>query len=176
MIKANITEKELREKLIKLALLQYHKLYVHGKNGPDTYDCAGLAWYLYNEICKLNLYNGGFGLSTTTKIMTNNTGFLTLFDEWEKNKDLSLIKEGDIVFFHRQSLNESNPTEFNKYPGHCGVYLGDYRFIHASRPKQKVIISDFTKNEYWKNVLVGFKNIIDEYLNEEKDSYIYKLK
>ena len=93
----------------------------------------------------------------------------------EKNKDLSLIKEGDIVFFHRQSLNDSNPTEFNKYPGHCGIYLGDYKFIHASRPKQKVIISDFTKNEYWINVLVGFKNIVDEYLIEE-DSYIYKLK
>ena len=52
MIKANTLEKELRDKLIHLARLQRHKLYVHGKHGPDTFDCAGLVWFLYNEILK----------------------------------------------------------------------------------------------------------------------------
>lgn len=99
MIKATTSEFELRNKLINLALLQYQKLYVHGQNGPDTYDCAGLVWYLYNEICKLNLYKNGFGLSTTTKIMTNNYGDLILFDESLKIKDIDSIKKGDIVFF-----------------------------------------------------------------------------
>ena len=136
-------------------------MYEHGKNGPDTFDCAGLAWYIYNEICNINLYCEGFGLSTTTKIMTCKYGKLKLFEENDINKDLNLIKNGDIVFFHRQSLKENIPTENNKYPGHCGIYLGDKKFIHASMPKQKVIISDFNKNDYWLKILVGSKNIFN---------------
>lgn len=162
MIKTNINEIKLRTKIIKLALLQYNKPYEHGKNGPDTFDCAGLAWFVYNLICNINLYNEGFGLSTTTKIMTSKYGKNTLFKEDDKDKDLSLIKSGDIVFFHRQSLKDNSPTENNKYPGHCGIYLGEQKFIHASMPKQKVIISNFTKNEYWLKVLVGSKNIFDK--------------
>lgn len=159
MIKANINETELRYKIIKLALLQYHKLYVHGSNGPDTFDCAGLVWFIYNEILNINLYENGFGLSTTTKIMTSNLGKITLFEEDNMNKDLSLIKDGDIVFFHRQSLNDRIPKTDNKYPGHCGIYLGNNNFIHASRAKMKVVISNFEKNNYWKDVLVASKDV-----------------
>lgn len=159
MIKANINETELRYKIIKLALLQYHKLYVHGSNGPDTFDCAGLVWFIYNEILNINLYENGFGLSTTTKIMTSNLGKITLFEEDNMNKDLSLIKDGDIVFFHRQSLNDRIPKNDNKYPGHCGIYLGNNNFIHASRAKMKVVISNFEKNNYWKDVLVASKDV-----------------
>lgn len=169
MIKANINEIELRYKIIKLALLQYNKLYVHGSNGPDTFDCAGLVWFIYNEILNINLYENGFGLSTTTKIMTSNLGKTTLFEEDNMNKDLSLIKDGDIVFFHRQSLNDRTPKISNKYPGHCGIYLGNNNFIHASRAKMKVVISNFEKNNYWKDVLVASKDVfIDDNIQNIK--------
>lgn len=173
VIKANTIEIQLRNELVKLALLEYKKLYEYGKNGPNTFDCAGLVWYVYNKIFNLNLYDGGIGLSTSTKIMTCKYGKLTLFEENNMDKNLSLIKKGDIIFFHRQSLNDNSPTENNKYPGHCGIYLGNQRFIHASKPKQKVIISDFTKNEYWLKVLVGIKNILD---NDHKVVYSLMLK
>lgn len=169
MIKA--INDELRTKIIQLALLQHNKLYEHGKNGPNTFDCAGLVWYVYNLICNINLYDNGFGLSTTTKIMTNKYGKNILFNEQDPNKDLSLIKVADIIFFHRQSLKENHPTENNKYPGHCGIYLGNHKFIHASRPKQKVIISDFTQNEYWMKVLVGSKDV---FANQETKKLILK--
>lgn len=159
MIKANTKEIELRYKIVKLALLQHHKKYVHGSNGPYTFDCAGLIWYVYNGIFNINLYENGFGLSTTTKIMTNNFGKLTIFDENSLNKNLSLIRDGDILFFHRQSLNDTVPKKDNKYPGHCGIYLGNNDFIHCSRSKGKVVISNFIKNEYWKSVLVASKDI-----------------
>ncbi|MCI9279695.1 MAG: C40 family peptidase [Bacilli bacterium] len=151
--------------------MQYKKLYEHGKNGPDTFDCAGLVWYIYNEICNINLYYEGFGLSTTTKIMTSKYGKLTLFKENDINKDLNLIKNGDIVFFHRQSLKDNIPTENNKYPGHCGIYLGEQKFIHASMPKQRVVISDFSKNEYWLQVLVGSKDI---FYNFEQENFVFE--
>lgn len=172
MIKANINETELRNKIISLAMLQYKKIYKHGKKGPEVFDCAGLVWYVYNVIFNLNLYSTGVGLSTTTKIMTNKYGNLITFKENDiSSKDLSLIKNGDIVFFHRQSLQDNYPTENNKFPGHCGIYLGEQKFIHASRIKQRVVISDFTKNNYWLKVLVGSKNI---FVDNTQNSLVYK--
>ena len=160
MIKANINDELLRERTIKLAKLQHHKIYEHGKHGPDTFDCAGLVWFIYNEILKLNLYDEGIGLSTTTKIMTSKYGKITLYKEEDLNKDLNLIKNGDIIFFHRQSMDDNEPKENNKYPGHCGIYIGNNKFIHCSRTKGKVIISNFDKNTYWKKLLVASKDII----------------
>lgn len=61
MIKTDTNIKlNTRKKLIELALNQYYKKYEHGKNGPDSFDCAGLAWYLYNEVCNINLYKNRF--------------------------------------------------------------------------------------------------------------------
>ena len=161
VVKADTKELELRYKIIKLALLQYHKAYEHGKHGPDTFDCAGFVWFIYNQILNIDLYEKGFGLSTTTQMMTSHHGTLVLFDEHLLTKDFTLIKTGDIVFFHRQSKKEIIPKDNNKYPGHCGIYLGNNEFIHCSKPKRKVIISNFNKNEYWKNVLVASKNIFE---------------
>ena len=157
----NLNEIILREKLIKLALLQYNKLYVHGKHGPDTFDCVGLVWYLYYQILEIDLYCKGIGISTTTRIMTSIYGNLTLYEENSMNKDLSSIKKGDVILFHRQSMNDNEPRVDNKYPGHCGIYLGDNSFIHCSRPKGKVIISSFD-DVYWKNVLVAAKDIFSD--------------
>lgn len=101
MIKADNYEKILRRKIIELAFLQYYKKYEHGMHGPNSFDCAGLPWFLYHEICDIDIYDNGFGLSTTTKIMTSSYGNLRIFVENDYNKDLNLIKSGDILFFHR---------------------------------------------------------------------------
>ena len=154
MIKANNNEKILREKIVKFALMQYNKPYVHGSNGEDSFDCAGLVWFIYHELFNINIYDGGYGLSTTTKIMTSNYGKL-IFD-----KNIDLINNGDILFFHRQSLNDNIPKVDNKYPGHCGIYLYDNKFIHSLKSEGRVVISNFEKNDYWKKVLVARKNII----------------
>ena len=160
MFKANKVENELREKIIKLAILKRHKEYIHGCHGPEEFDCAGFVWYVYNEVLGLDIYEDGYGLSTTTKIMTSKYGKITLFDEGNIHQNLSLVKKGDILFFHRQAKDEKYPKEDNKYPGHCGIYLGDNKFIHCTRKKEKVIINNFEKSEYWNKVLVASKDII----------------
>jgi len=160
VIKADINREILRQKIIKLALLQYKKKYEHGEHGPDTFDCAGLVWYVYNKICNIDIYTGGTGKSTTTKIMTCDYGERLDFDEFSESKDINLINIGDILFFHRQSKQEFEPTKDNKYPGHCGIYLGDNNFIHCTRTKGKVTIDNF-KKKYWKRILVGSKDIIN---------------
>ena len=162
MIRTNTIEDKIRNELTSFALLQHHKPYEHGSRGLDTFDCAGLVWSTYYEVFKIMIYHDGFGLSTTTKIMTNSYGKLTLFKKTSSYKDLSLVKKGDILFFHRQSLDDDIPKKYNFYPGHCGIYLGDYKFIHALSSVGKVVISDFNKNQYWLNVLVGSKDIVSD--------------
>lgn len=163
-----MNNEELREKIVKLALLQYRKKYVHGKNGPEVFDCAGLVYYVYKEILGINVYENGIGLSTTTKIMTNGKGTLELFGETEE-KNLDSLKKGDILLFHRQSLNDNQPKNDNKYPGHCGIYLGEDKFIHATKIKGEVVVNNLDdvidvskKNKKkWKKILIGYKNIIN---------------
>ncbi len=162
MIKADIIEEELREKIVSLAKHLWHKEYVHGDMGPDTFDCAGFVWYVYNTVLGINIFEEGYGKSTTTKIMTSKIGVVTIYNE-NKIKDISSLKKGDIILFHRQSLKDSEPLPNNKYPGHCGIYLGDNRFIHASSKKKRIIINDFSKSKYWCNVLVGSKDVISSY-------------
>lgn len=175
-IKTDNLQLELRKKIVKLALLQYGKGYEHGEMGLDTFDCAGLVWFLYFSLLDIDIFSTGFGMSTTTKIMTSNCGQLTVFEE-NSRKDLNLIREGDILFFHRQSLSDNEPMIDNYYPGHCGIFLGDKRFIHASKPKEKVIISSFDNNKYWLDVLVGSKDLISDktlLLKAKKWTYLAK--
>ena len=155
-------EKHIREQIITLALDQYKKPYVWGGHGPNNYDCAGLIWYIYNQILGIDIYNNGFGISTTTRMMTSYYGILRLYYEMSNDKDLSVLKPGDIIFFHNQALHDHIPREDNKYPGHCAIYLSDNDFIHASRKIGRVVISNFCKNEYWKRSLVGSKDIVSD--------------
>ena len=101
-------------------------------------------------------------MSTTTEIMTRDYGKLLEFSENECDKNIDLIEKGDVLFFHRQSLTMDHPTFYNKYPGHCGIYLGERKFIHATAPAQMVVISDFNYNPYWYDTLVGVKDFVSD--------------
>ena len=160
MIRANT----IRDQICDLALYQYNKNYVHGSMGPDTFDCAGLVWYIYYYFYQVDIFYGGYGKSTTTKLMTSKYGILTL------GNDLSILNKGDIVLFHRQSLKDYEPRVDNKYPGHCGIYIGDNSFIHASGTEKRVVISNFS-NEYWVKKLVASKDIVS---NLDKKNSVYK--
>ena len=163
-----ISNKEmlLRNKIVELALMQHYKFYDHGKHGPDTFDCAGFVWYIYHEILGIDIYQDGIGLSTTTKIMTSQFGNINYFEDGNINKDLSIVNRGDILLFHRQSLDEFEPKKNNKYPGHCGICIGDNRFIHASSTKGHIAINSFEKSEYWVKKLVASIDIISN-INEK---------
>lgn len=151
-------EDELRAELINLAYYQINKPYMHGMHGPDSFDCAGLIWYLYDEIMHINLYKDGYGVSTTTMIMTSSYGKITYFKENSLDKNINLINPGDILLFHRQSLNDNEPRENNKYPGHCGIYLGNSDFIHCTK-KYNVHLNNLDSDAYWQKKLVASKDI-----------------
>jgi len=129
--------------------------------GPNAFDCSGLTWYVYNEIFGVDINSNGYGLSATTKQMTSDIGNLYLFekDYCIQVQDFTI---GDILFFHRQSLKDNNPMPYNRYPGHCGIYLGNNKFIHALRKQGQILISDLILNNYWSKKLVGRKNLINQ--------------
>ena len=161
MIKANTyTEEDLRNKIIEFAKKQKKKMYVHGTMGPDTFDCAGFVWYVYNEVLGIDIFEGGKGLSTTTMIMTSPNGKLTYYKDNSMDKDIDSINKGDILLFHSQSKDEFEPTEFNKYPGHAGLYIGNRRFIQCTSRQGYVHIANLDKNPHRIKTLVASKNII----------------
>lgn len=152
---------DLRLKIVNYALEQLDKKYVWDKKGPDEFDCSGLTWYVYKNIANIDINKDGYGIGDTTKQMTNNIGHLRLYKKNDDNKfaylkDLNL---GDLIFFHRQSLEDNAPKPTNRYPGHVGIYIGSNSFIHASSDAGKVIISNFVDDSYWLEVMVASRDI-----------------
>ena len=157
MIKPNTLEEKLRNDIISFLKYQHNKKYIHNTYGPDTFDCAGFVWYVYNKVLNINSFDDGYGISTTTKIMTSKYGKIILFNEINNFKNTSLIKKGDILLFHTQSLNEFNPTVNNKYPGHCGIYIGNNKFMHASNKQGKVVYSKLEEDKKLYKKIIGYK-------------------
>ena len=151
----------LRQQIISLSLKQIHKPYKHGSHGPDSFDCAGLVWYIYNEILNIDIYEDGYGISTTGKIMTSKYGKLEIYEDGLKTIKFEEINLGDILFFHRQSKKYNKVTDTNKYPGHVGIYLGEERFIHSTSDFNETNISDFSE-EKWIKKLVSKKDIFSK--------------
>ena len=150
-----------RNNVIELALTKLNKKYVWDARGDEEFDCSGLTYYVFKELFAIDINESGYGVGDTTKQMTNNIGNLRQYNEHDPNKKKYIedINKGDLVFFHRQSLEENAPTPKNRYPGHVGIYLGDNKFIHASGDAGKIIISEF--DEYWISVLVASRDIIE---------------
>ena len=68
-------------------------------------------------------------------------------------KIINLINIGDILFFHRQSKQEFEPTKkIINIRGTVDIYLGDNNFIHCTRTKGKVTIDNFKKKILEKNI------------------------
>lgn len=160
-------EEQIREQMINLARSLKGSPYEHYAQGPLKFDCAGFIWYLYNTILGIDIFEEGYGKSTTGMTMTSKYGKLEIYNEGLKEINYSLIKPADILFFHRQSLKANEVKEDNYYPGHCGLYLGNKKFIHCTIKTNHVSINSFEK-EIWVKRLVGTKNIIGGYYENSK--------
>jgi hypothetical protein len=66
------------------------------------------------------------------------------YKQWNETKRISKmnLEIGDIVFF-RSSVSPSG--------WHCGIYIGDNKFVHASNRMEGVKISDLDEYYYKKN-------------------------
>lgn len=106
--------------------------YVFGGTTPSGFDCSGLVQYVF----KLN------GLSIPR-----------LADEQYnlgREAKRSQLVAGDLVFF----------TTYTAGVSHCGIYVGNGNFLHASSSRGVRI--DSLDNEYWKPRFVGARKVVTD--------------
>ena len=80
--------------------------YVYGGSGPTTFDCSGFTMYVYKHF--------GVSLSHSARAQSKNGTYVA-------KENLQL---GDLAFFKDYETMDGI--------GHCGIYIGDGNFIHAS--------------------------------------------
>ena len=80
--------------------------YVYGGSGPSSFDCSGFTMYVYAKF--------GVNLSHSARAQSKNGTYVAKED----------LQPGDIVFFKDYETMDGI--------GHCGIYIGNGDFIHAS--------------------------------------------
>ena len=89
--------------------------YVYGGASSSGFDCSGFTMYVYKH----------FGISMPHGAQSQSRlGEKVSADKSSKTSLLNNLREGDLVFF----LDYETMDEI----GHCGIYIGDGNFIHAS--------------------------------------------
>lgn len=108
-----------------IAAAQMGKTYVLGGNGPDTFDCSGLAYYA--------MTNAGFSVPRYS------ASAYSEMSSWDKVTNTASLQKGDLVFFR---------SDTSSYISHMGIYTGGGQFVHASSGQGKVMVSALD-NSYW---------------------------
>jgi len=106
--------------------------YKYGGDTPASgFDCSGFVGYVYNRALDINLPRSTVEISTMGKAVRSNQ-----------------LRTGDLVFFNTLHRRFS----------HVGIYLGDYRFIHAPNSNGSVRIENMLE-DYWRNKYNGARRI-----------------
>lgn len=116
--------------LLQEAKKHLGKEYVWAANGPTKFDCSGFTKY----VCAKN------GI----KIPRKSTNQAKVGQKLTRSE----LRAGDLIFF-------DTSKEHNGTVNHCGIYLGNNKFIHASSLQKKVTISSLHKNFYESRFQVG---------------------
>ena len=94
------------EEIVEFAKQYLGCKYVYGGSGPSTFDCSGFTMFVYK--------NFGVSLSHSARAQSKNGVYVEKQD----------LQPGDLVFFKDYETMEGI--------GHCGIYIGNGEFIHAS--------------------------------------------
>lgn len=132
----------------------------------STFDCASFVSYLFMAELGIDIQEGGFGSSTTGKIMSSKSGKCFLINEETSldNKIDFVLKNaeiGDVMLFHRQSAKNGFVEEDNWYPGHVGIYVGNGKYIDARHRRGDIRMVEINNDDYM-NCFIGFKRFIFE--------------
>lgn len=112
--------------------------YVYGAEGPNSFDCSGLSYYIFGQL--------GYKLGRGASAQYNNNGkFVT-----KEN-----LEPGDLVFFFDPKYDYSGGTLPTT---HMGIYVGNGQFIHASTTSYRVQY-DSLFDSYYTKYIVGYKRI-----------------
>jgi len=110
----DVIEETPRKQIEKLAKAKLGKTYKWGGNGPYAYDCSGFT----KEVFELN----GITIPRVSKEQAK-VGLKVSKQNLQK---------GDLIFFD---------DKHSSAVSHVGIYLGNGKFIHASKFHKKIVIS-----------------------------------
>ena len=114
---------------------QLGKAYAWGAQGPNSFDCSGLTYYVYKNAA-------GITLPRTSSEQS----------KYGTTVSRSNLQPGDLVFFDTSGPN-------NGVVSHVGIYVGNGQMIHSSSSQGKVIKVSI-ETSYWKNAYVTAKRIL----------------
>ena len=119
--------------VIDLAHKQLGKSYVWGAEGPNSFDCSGLIYYVYKNAASITLprtssdqYSAGVAVSRSN------------------------LKAGDLIF---------SSTDGTGNITHVAIYVGDGQMIHAPR-NGKNVEKVSINNSYWNKAYVGARRVL----------------
>ena len=118
--------------LVALALSYQGVSYAYGGASPSGFDCSGYTMYIYQQFGVYLPHGATDQLSY---------GMAVGFGE---------LQPGDLVFFQDADFSSSAAS-------HCGIYIGDGQFIHATSDSRFncVKITSFSESYYASHFLTG---------------------
>lgn len=104
--------------------------YKFGGATPKAFDCSGFVWYVFDQ--------QGINLPRTAD------------RQYETGKTVAVreLQPGDVVFF----------TTYEKGASHCGIYVGEGKFIHAS--SSRGVCESALAERYWKGRYLGARRML----------------
>ena len=120
------------QQVVNYALSFLGAPYVYGGNGPSCFDCSGFTNYVYRHF--------GYILNRGASSQLQNGTAVSK----------SELQPGDIVFFR---YNTTYPAS------HCGIYIGNGQFVHASTNRYQVQIDQLMTGHY-ANVYLTARRIL----------------
>lgn len=117
-----------KQSIVKTAKSMLGVRYRYGGTSPNKgFDCSGLVQYSHKA--------AGINLPRTTG------------QQYKAAKRISrkYLKAGDLVFFK---------TSVSRAISHVGIYLGNFKFIHAPSSGKRVKISSM-KERYWRKRFIA---------------------
>ena len=119
--------------IVDLATKQIGKPYVWGAEGPNSFDCSGLTYYVYKNAVGISLPRTSTEQSKTGTTVSR-----------------SNLQPGDLIF---SSTNGTGDVS------HVGIYIGNNEMIHAPKPGD-VVQKTKINNSYWENAYLWSKRYI----------------
>lgn len=118
--------------------------YVYGGASSSGFDCSGFTMYVYKHF-GISMAHGAQSQSRLGKNISA--------DKSSKTSLLNNLKPGDLVFF----LDYETMDEI----GHCGIYIGDGNFIHASSGSGYCVkINSLLPGEYYNTRYCAARRIV----------------
>ena len=134
----NSSTSSIGEQAVALAKQQLGKPYVYGAAGPNSFDCSGLFYYVFNQL--------GVSIARGSSSQYYNSGRFVSVDE---------MQPGDLVYIFDSKYDYSGGTLPTT---HVLMYIGDNTVLHASTTSNTVR-TDTLFGGYYGNYVVAVKRM-----------------